>query len=185
MLSFNLNSRYSPYRGKMLSHDFDMNFNFALRGSLNYPAAWSLPERERVAPALENEKSAEAPPSGGAEPPGRGGTPGWSLSVGYNLSEAWSENAPRTTQSNLRYSGTVQLSRGWHVAVNGYYNIEERDFTQQSYRLERDLHCWSASFVHERTGNDWRYYFQIAIRAHPEIKYERGTRGIQPFYAGY
>ncbi len=185
LMSFNLNSRYSPYRGKMLSHDFGMNFNFSLRGSLTYPAVWALPERERIAPSLEGEKSGAPPPSPDLIPSGGSGSPGWSLSVGYNLSEAWSENSPRTMQSNLRYTGAAQLSRGWKLTVNGYYNIEERDFTQQRYQLERDLHCWSASFVHERTGSDWRYYFEIRIKAHPEIKYERGTRGIQSSYSGY
>ncbi|MFA4948478.1 MAG: putative LPS assembly protein LptD [Candidatus Krumholzibacteriia bacterium] len=184
-LTFNLNNRYSPYRGKVLSNDFGMSFNLNLKGALKYPAVWAAPERERIAAALDGEKNrAATPTSGGLAPGSPGGTAGWSLSIGYNLSEAWSIGTSRTTRSNLRYSGSAQVSRGWRLAVNGYYNVEERDFTQQSYRLERDLHCWRASFIHERTANDWRYYFEIAIKAHPEIKYERGTRAIQSF-GGY
>ena len=181
-VTFNLNNRYSPYRGKILSNDFGMSFNLTLKGAVNYPAVWAAPERERIAAALDGERNGATPPLSGAPEPGiLGGTSGWSLAIGYNLSEAWREGAPRTMRSNLRYSGSAQVSRGWRFIANGYYNIEERDFTQQSYRLERDLHCWSASFIHERTANDWRYYFEIAIKAHPEIKYERGTRAIQSF----
>ncbi len=181
-LTFNLNNRYSPYRGKILSNDFGMTFNLTLRGAMNYPAVWSPPERERIKAAIDAEKDRTAPQAGGHESGPPSGAAGWSLSVGYNLSEAWSLGVPRSTRSNLKYNGSAQLSRGWRLAFNGYYNIEERDFTQQVYRLERDLHCWEASFVHERTASDWRYYFEIRIRAHPEIKYERGTRGIQSFY---
>ncbi|MCX5752917.1 MAG: putative LPS assembly protein LptD [Candidatus Krumholzibacteria bacterium] len=184
-LTFNLNNRYSPFRGKILSNYFGMSFNLTLKGPMNYPAVWAAPERERVAAALDGEKNRPAPPpSEGLEPASAGGTAGWSLAISYNLSEAWSERSSRTMQSNLRYNGSAQLSRGWRLAFNGYYNIEARDFTQQTYRLERDLHCWQASFVHERTGSDWRYYFEIAIKAHPEIKYERGTRAVQAF-SGY
>jgi lipopolysaccharide assembly outer membrane protein LptD (OstA) len=182
-LTFNMNNRYSPYEGKVLSNDFGMSFNFSLRGPLNYPAVWAVPERERIEAALEGEKGgATPPPREGLDPGSLGSTAGWSLAIGYNLSEAWSEGTPRTIRSNLNYNGSAQLSRGWRLAIHGYYNIEERDFTQQSYRLERDLHCWRASFVHERTGNDWRYYFEIAIKAHPEIKYERGTRAVGSFF---
>jgi lipopolysaccharide assembly outer membrane protein LptD (OstA) len=182
-LSFNVNNRYSPYQGKIVSNDFGMAFNVTLKGGLNYPAVWAAPEQERIAAAIDGDKSGAATqPSGGLEPGSPGGAAGWSLSMGYNLSEAWSEGTARTIRSNLRYNGGAQLSRGWRLVVNGYYNIEDRDFTQQSYRLERDLHCWQASFVHERTGSDWRYYFEIAIKAHPEIKYERGTRAIGSFF---
>jgi lipopolysaccharide assembly outer membrane protein LptD (OstA) len=181
VLTFNLNNRYSPYRGKVLSNDFGMSFNLALKGAMNYPAVWAAPERERITAAIDGEKKGEAPPSEKPQPGRAGAAAGWSLSIGYDLSEAWSEGSPRTMRSNIRYGGSAQLSRGWHLAFNGYYNIEARDFTQQSYRLERDLHCWQASFIHERTANDWRYYFEIAIKAHPEIKYERGTRAIQSF----
>ena len=182
-LTFNVNNRYSPYQGKILSNDFGMAFNVTLKGGLNYPAVWAAPEQERITAAIDGDKSrAATQPSGGLEPGSPGGAAGWSLSMGYNLSEAWSEGTVRTIRSNLRYNGSAQLSRGWRLVVNGYYNIEDRDFTQQSYRLERDLHCWEASFVHERTGNDWRYYFEIRIKAHTEIKYERGSRAVGSFF---
>ncbi|HVO77214.1 MAG TPA: hypothetical protein VMT60_04445, partial [Candidatus Bathyarchaeia archaeon] len=66
-----------------------------------------------------------------------------------------------------------------------YYDIDARDFTQQYYSLTRDLHCWQASFTHSRTGKDWAYYFQISIKAHPDIKYERGTRAVQTNLGSY
>jgi lipopolysaccharide assembly outer membrane protein LptD (OstA) len=106
------------------------------------------------------------------------------LAVGYSYGSS-GEGVYRTKRSNVRYNAGAQLSQGWRLTFSGYYNIDARNFTQQSYRLERDLHCWRASFAHERTGEDWRYYFEISIKAHPEIKYERGTRAIQSYLGGY
>ncbi len=91
--------------------------------------------------------------------------------------------ATRRTDSNLDLSGALSLTKNWRITYYGYYNVEARDFTEYRYAIERDLHCWRASFNHRRFGDDWSYYFQIAIKAHPDIMYEQGTRGIQSFGA--
>jgi lipopolysaccharide assembly outer membrane protein LptD (OstA) len=182
IMTFNLNHRYSPYQGKILSSDFSVDFNLNLRGALNYPATWTAPERERIAAAVGEEK-ARRMEQGEEAPPAAPVAEGWSFTFGYNFSETES-GVNRTTRSNAKYSGSAQLSRGWRLTFSGYYNIDERNFTQQSYSIQRDLHCWQAAFTHERTANDWRYYFEIAIKAHPDIKYERGTRAVQSFLSG-
>ena len=178
LMSFNLNNRYATYRGRIVSTDFSMDLN--LRGALRYPATWAAPERERIA-AAQAEPTEQATPRdpSGTEGPRTAG--GWSLAVGYNYGSS-GEGIYRTKRSNVRYNASGQLSQGWKLTFSGYYDIDARNFTQQSYSLVRDLHCWQASFTHQRTGSDWRYYFEISIKAHPDIKYERGTRAVQSYF---
>ncbi len=82
----------------------------------------------------------------------------------------------------LALQPTSLLSVGRVLLVPfGWRKVVHWTFTEYRYAIERDLHCWRASFNHRRFGDDWSYYFQIAIKAHPDIMYERGTRGIQSF----
>jgi lipopolysaccharide assembly outer membrane protein LptD (OstA) len=178
LMSFNLNNRYATYRGRIVSTDFSMDLN--LRGTLRYPATWTALQQERIA-AAEAEQAKSAAPRDEAEGAGPRAAGGWSLAVGYNYGSS-GEGIYRTKRSNVRYNASGQLSQGWKLTFSGYYDIDARNFTQQSYSLVRDLHCWQASFTHQRTGNDWRYYFEISIKAHPDIKYERGTRAVQSYY---
>ena len=180
LLSLNLNQSYSTIRKEFLSTTFTTGFD--LRGSFSYPATWTILEGERIAAARDARGAPEAAPAGGT-----GGVPGmpgeaagagsWSLRVSYNYSQS-GYGSFRRTDSNLDVGGAISPSRGWRLTYYAYYNIESRDFTEYRYAIERDLHCWRASFNHRRFGDDWSYYFQIAIKAHPDIMYERGTRGI-------
>ncbi len=85
----------------------------------------------------------------------------------------------RRLDSNVNLSAKVDVTKRWKVSYNAYYNVETREFREQKYSIERDLHCWRASFIHRRFGNEWSYYFQIAVKAHPDIMYERGTRALR------
>jgi lipopolysaccharide assembly outer membrane protein LptD (OstA) len=185
LIAFNLNNTYSPRERRIISTGFSTGLD--LRGSFAYPATWTAPTPERVAAAIGEEKlgkakQAESPAPEGAQPGS------WSFRVNYNYSGSSFKSAGGTissqANSNIDFSGQVRLSRGWRLSYTGYYDIEARLFSQHSYSLERDLHCWRASFTHRTFGGTWSYYFQIAVKVHPEIMYERGTRGIQSFFGG-
>jgi lipopolysaccharide assembly outer membrane protein LptD (OstA) len=199
LISFNLNQTWSVEYREIVSTTFSTGFD--LRGSFSYPAVWKEPERERVAAARA--PASAGPDRGGSDAfgtsvHGEGGAPGapsgagsWSFRLNYNLSQSVAHRAlsgggvaaTRRTDSNLDLSGALSLTKNWRITYYGYYNVEARDFTEYRYAIERDLHCWRASFNHRRFGDDWSYYFQIAIKAHPDIMYEQGTRGIQSFGA--
>jgi lipopolysaccharide assembly outer membrane protein LptD (OstA) len=182
LISFNLNNTWSTRDHQIISTSFSTGFN--LRGVFAYPATWSEPTRERIAAAVGDKEVLKTKQG---EQPGQAAmgakTGNWSFRVNYNFTETGLA-ALRRTNSNLDFSGNLQLSRGWSVSYSGYYDIEAHTFSNQVYTLERDLHCWHAGFTHRRFGNDRSYYFQIAIKAHPEIMYERGTRGLQSFFNG-
>lgn len=171
-ISFNLNNTYDPRAGEIVSTNFSTGFD--LRGALVYPATWTVPERKRIMAARGAGKAAPAAP--GAMPAQEAaGEPGaWSFHLGYNLTQS----RGRSADSNVDFSGSVRLSRGWNVSLGGYYDIAQQVFTQRWYSIDRDLHCWRASFKHRQFGDDWSYYFEIAIKAHPDIKYQRGTEAL-------
>ena len=186
-ISFNLNQVWSMEYREIVSTTFSTGFD--LRGSFSYPATWKAPERERVAAARD--AVLEKPLSGASGMPemSAAGPGAWSLRLNYNLSQSTAHRlrsdgtiyADRATDSNLDLGGSLSFSKNWRISYYSYYNIEARDFTEYRYAIERDLHCWRASFNHRRFGDGWSYYFQIAIKAHPDIMYEQGTRGIRSF----
>jgi lipopolysaccharide assembly outer membrane protein LptD (OstA) len=187
LISFNLNNTYSPRQGRIVSTNFSTGFDVG--GSFRYAATWVEPERRRVAAAVGEEKAKGATPSPGPGGAAAQGAGRWSFRMNYNISQFIFESfggLSRRVDSNVDFTGNMQVTRNWSVSYQGYYNIEARNFTSRWYSLNRDLHCWRASFIHRKFGNDWTYYFEIEIKAHPEIKYERGSEGLQSYFgSGY
>ena len=185
-ISFNLNNTYDTRERRVVSTNFSTGFD--VRGAFRYPATWSAPEHERVAAAVGDEKTSKGPsPSPKTGPEAAPGAERWSFRMNYNISEHVQEyrgKESRKVDSNVDFTGNIQLTRGWSVGFQGYYNIEERNFTQQWYSIDRDLHCWRASFKHRKFGNEWSYYFEIGVKALPEIKYQRGSEALQSYLGG-
>jgi len=169
-LSMSLNNYYDPYEKKILSTD--LSIGFSLGGSFSYPGEWKAEKRERIAAAEGMGKAGSPITAGGAR--------SWTFRLNYKYSIS-GEGVMRRTTSSVDLGGQISITRGWRISYHGYYDIESRRFREQYYSLKRDLHCWQASFIHRRFGNDWSYYFQIAIKAHPEIMWEKGVRGLQSF----
>jgi len=168
-LSLSLNQTYDPREKGIISTSF--NADLALSGSFSYPAKWTVQKQERIAAA------ASGSDNGGGSETGPGGR-NWSFSVGYSFSERGSGTFSSVT-SKVDLRGNISLTSNWRVSYSGYYDLDEDRFTSQQYSLERDLHCWKASFIHRRFGNEWSYYFQISVKELPDIMYERGKRGIR------
>jgi hypothetical protein len=81
--------------------------------------------------------------------------------------------------------GSLSFTRRWRLGWSAYYDIDNREFTTQQYSLDCDLHCWEAGIVHRRFGDDMSYYFQIRIKAHRDIQYEQGKRGLGSSIPGF
>ncbi|MFH1279376.1 MAG: putative LPS assembly protein LptD [Candidatus Eisenbacteria bacterium] len=99
----------------------------------------------------------------------------WNASFSHRFSRG-------TTRDNftqwLNSSLGINLTKGWDLDYENRYDLEERKTVSQGLRLKRDLHCWEASFRARFSGDEWEYYFNIRIKAHPEIYYEKGERRL-------
>ena len=210
LASIDLTNTFDPYEREVLSTRFSASMS--LGGSFSWPGSWSLPAREKIAAARDMETGRETGEGadeavledeealfeeyqgyeGFAEEevvPGpvsgeTGSGNAWTLSLGYSYS-GFGGVAGGRPSTKLDMRGTLNLTTAWRMTWSAYYDIEAREFTTQQYSLNRDLHCWQAGFVHRRFGDDFSFYFQIQIKAHPDIQYERGKRGLGGSIPGY
>ena len=99
----------------------------------------------------------------------------WTAQVSHRFSRGTDRG---TFTQWLNGRAGISLSAGWEVDYENRYDMEEREIVSQGFRIRRDLHCWDASFRGRYSGNEWEYYFNIRIKAHPEIYYEKGERRL-------
>ncbi len=211
LASISLNNTLDPYEREILSSSFSANMSFG--SGFTWPGSWTLPEREKIRVAkelgsdheqeLEDEEEDELDTydgfvsdyeeqediwsdqtSGGRRPgaPGRGTS--WSLNLGYSYSGFGGASTSKPT-SKVDMRGSLNLTNNWKVTFSNYFDIQRRVFTSQQYSLTRDLHCWQAGFVHRRFGDEYSFYFQIQIKAHRDLKYEQGKRGLSGTVPGF
>ena len=171
-IDFRMSHTYDPYEKRLTAQTISAGLTISLSGDFSYPTTWNLQEAERI-------RAADRSASAGEGDPTRSGTgQSWSLNMGYDVVQT-GVGEFRRIDSNVNLSARVDVTNNWKASYNAYYNVETKEFREQKYSIERDLHCWRASFIHRRFGNNWSYYFQIAVKAHPDIMYERGTRALR------
>ncbi len=80
--------------------------------------------------------------------------------------------------STLRVGWDIMLTDNWRIDYSTIYNVEARERSGQYIGITRDLHCWEIGFTRQQLGDEWLYYFRIALKAHPELYGESGNRGL-------
>jgi lipopolysaccharide assembly outer membrane protein LptD (OstA) len=98
----------------------------------------------------------------------------WEFSVVFGYSKARDQEPRATAQA----TGTFNLTNNWRFNYGVSYDIQARETRGQNFGVSRDLHCWEMSLNRQQAGEDWQFYFRIAIKAHPEIFGETGQRGL-------
>jgi hypothetical protein len=98
----------------------------------------------------------------------------WNVVLGFT----YSNSASGLTSSTLRVGWDFKLSDNWRIDYSTIYDIEGRQRSGQYIGVTRDLHCWEIGFSRQQLGDEWEYYFRIALKAHPELYGESGDRGV-------
>ncbi len=75
--------------------------------------------------------------------------------------------------SKLKFRVSLDVTPGWSIEYNAYYDLLNGGFINQSYTLRRELHCWEAVFVRHISEIDSGFYFKINIVDLPDIKIEQ------------
>jgi lipopolysaccharide assembly outer membrane protein LptD (OstA) len=98
----------------------------------------------------------------------------WSLSLGLS----YSKGSTGVSSSTLRVGWDFKLTDNWRIDYSTIYDIESRELNGQNFSITRDLHCWEIGFSRQQLGDEWQYYFRIALKAHPDLYGESGDRGV-------
>jgi len=98
----------------------------------------------------------------------------WSVTLGFS----YSKSASGAVNSTLRVGWDLQLTDNWRIDYSTIYDAEDRVLDGQSFGITRDLHCWEMSLARQQLGEEWEFYFRIALKAHPELYGESGNRGL-------
>jgi len=114
--------------------------------------------------------------SGGTGPdravPGASATGPWQLTLTHTFNRTRNQ-AVVSQRSSVNLALGMSVTAGWRLQYSVYYDLTERAVTSQGYSLGRDLHCWQASLERRTSGGRSSYYFRIAVKDLPDIKYER------------
>jgi len=93
----------------------------------------------------------------------------WNLSLSHDY--GWSRGVD-TDRHSVDGSITFNLPK-WTITWSARYDFARREMVRQQFTIFRDLHCWEARLQLVPTGPGRGYWFVIAIKEIPEIKYER------------
>ncbi|MFH1843061.1 MAG: hypothetical protein ABIF77_07610 [bacterium] len=96
------------------------------------------------------------------------------LSLSYN-----SNNIRETTSARGNISISTNLSKAWEFGYRGSYDFNTGVISNQSWNLNRDLHCWRLEF--SRTiygaGNE-EFGLRIYLKSIPAVKLTRGKEDL-------
>lgn len=111
----------------------------------------------------------------------------WSFSMNYGIAIAEDRSKP-INEISMRYpyslrhtfscSGNVKLSNKWNMSFNSGYDFNQKEITQTTFNITRDLHCWSLTATLSPFGR-WKTY-NVTLRASASIlqdlKYEQRSQ---------
>jgi hypothetical protein len=188
-LRISVSQTYDPYEGKIIS----TSVPFGLRLSGKFADYGVDSEEEENQIIQEEGRSAAAADS--ASPLDQWGfTPqlgdevfeapdgasrealGWDLRLTYSLRR----DRGQTVSNNVGVGASLRPTRKWRVTYRASFDSRTNKLTNPRFTIERDLHCWRASFsrVFRGSDNEWRYYFRIHVIKHQdELFLESGDRG--------
>ncbi|MDR1006146.1 MAG: hypothetical protein LBL74_04705 [Bacteroidales bacterium] len=104
----------------------------------------------------------------------------WSLSLSANINQTSSFiakmlNYQSTTVASVTISGDINITSKWKVGLTTGYDFINKDFTNTSVDIYRDLHCWEMRMNWTPFGV-WRgWNFTISVKASmlQDLKYEK------------
>ena len=70
----------------------------------------------------------------------------WRVNLNFNFS--YGENNGRISRRfSTNISAEMALTNNWQIRYNAYVNVIDKDIVNQTFNINRDLHCWQMSFT--------------------------------------
>jgi hypothetical protein len=107
----------------------------------------------------------------------------WSLSGNYSVNRRQTGFETSDITQSLTFRGDFSITEKTKIDFNSGYDFENKEFTQTSINVIRDLHCWSMRFNWVPFGRFQS--FEITIRAKSsllqDLKLEKRKRFFDNF----
>lgn len=104
----------------------------------------------------------------------------WSLSFNfsYRLSSQFNPESRKYDYkgtTNLRFNGTLDLTKQWKLSASSGYDFKNNEFTSTNLNISRNLHCWSMNMSVVPFGPYKTYRFAIRVNSSilSDLKYEQ------------
>ncbi len=66
----------------------------------------------------------------------------WTISMRYNWNYSRTGLIEGKASQNLSFDGDVSVTPRWKVGYNASYDLESNEFSEATFNIHRDLHCW-------------------------------------------
>ncbi len=89
----------------------------------------------------------------------------WNFRFNYNIN--YRKNGYDVVQviQALTFSGSITFTEKWNMNFNSGFDIQKLEFTQTSFNISRDLHCWQLNFSWVPFGRYQSYFLTINAKS--------------------
>ncbi|MEL6844125.1 MAG: putative LPS assembly protein LptD, partial [Bacteroidota bacterium] len=89
----------------------------------------------------------------------------WDVRVRYSLSYTNNGISEPRVVSTMNVDGSMNLTTNWKLQVSSGFDLVEREVTNTSLQIFRNLHCWDMSFRWVPFGPQRSYSFVLNVRS--------------------
>ncbi len=105
----------------------------------------------------------------------------WSLSVNYSVNygrdyfDHTRDEFKYKLTHNLMFSGNIQPTKHWNFTFSASYDFQQKQLTNMTLGITRDLHCWSFTASAIPIGPYKSYNFTIGVKSSllRDLKYDK------------
>jgi hypothetical protein len=89
----------------------------------------------------------------------------WNFRFNYNISYRKTGYEDAEIIQALSFSGSITFTEKWNMSFNSSFDFEALEFTQTSFNITRDLHCWQMNFSWVPFGRYQSYALTINAKS--------------------
>jgi outer membrane receptor protein involved in Fe transport len=105
----------------------------------------------------------------------------WTLSASLTYALIRTYKNQDDSQLGVSLNGTLKLTDTWNLTANTMYDFVNKQISNTSLSLTKDLHCWKLLFTWQPTGYSSGFYLKFGINA-PQLQDLKIEKRNTPFY---
>lgn len=89
----------------------------------------------------------------------------WTISISYNWNYNRTGLIEGNASQNLSFNGDLSVTPKWKVAYNASYDLELNEFSDATFNIHRDLHCWELRVSWTPVGFRRGYSLDLRVKS--------------------